>query len=207
MVDVTAFTFMALFIARLGPEISAAHQIAANVAVFVFMLPLALGSASGVLVGQALGAGESQRARHAGLLGLAVGCGVAVCTGVAIWFGAGVLARTYTTDPAVAAAASILLAIVAVYHVADAMQAVMAQVLRGYKRATAPMLIYAFSLWGVGLGGGYLLGLTDVFGPPRGAAGFWIAGTASLALAGAGVFAYFLRISAQTIPAPATTST
>jgi MATE family multidrug resistance protein len=71
MVDVTAFTFMALFIARLGPEVSAAHQIAANVAVFVFMVPIALGSATGVLVGQALGAGESRRARHAGLLGLA----------------------------------------------------------------------------------------------------------------------------------------
>ncbi len=207
MVDVTAFTFMALFIARLGPEISAAHQIAANVAVFVFMVPIALGNATGVLVGQALGAGDSRRARHAGLLGLAVGCGVAAVVGGAIGLGAGPLARTYTTDAQVAAAAAVLLAIVAVYHVVDAMQAVMAQVLRGYKRAMAPMVIYAISLWGVGLGGGYLLGLSDVFGSPRGAAGFWIAAVASLALAGAGVLAYFLRISAQTIPAPATTNT
>jgi MATE family multidrug resistance protein len=206
MVDVTAFTFMALFIARLGPDISAAHQIAANVAVFVFLVPIALGNATGVLVGQALGAGDGRRARHAGLLGLAVGCGVAGVIGSAIWLGAGALARTYTTDAQVAAAAATLLAIVAVYHVADAMQAVMAQVLRGYKRAMAPMVIYAISLWGVGLGGGYLLGLTDTFGAARGAAGFWIAAVASLALAGAGVFAYFLRISAQTMPAPATTS-
>jgi MATE family multidrug resistance protein len=206
MVDVTAFTFMALFIARLGPDISAAHQIAANVAVFVFLMPIALGNATGVLVGQALGAGDGRRARHAGLLGLAVGCGVAAVVGGAIWLGAGPLARTYTTDPQVAAAAATLLAIVAVYHVADAMQAVMAQVLRGYKRAMAPMVIYAISLWGVGLGGGYLLGLTDIFGAARGAAGFWIAAVASLALAGAGVFAYFLRISAQTMPAPATTT-
>jgi len=65
-------------------------------------------------------------------------------------------------------------------------------VLRGYKRAMAPMLIYAISLWGVGLGGGYLLGLTDVFGQARGAAGFWTAAVASLAIAGAGVLAYFL---------------
>lgn len=207
MVDVTAFTFMALFIARLGPEISAAHQIAANIAVFVFMVPLALGSATGVLVGQALGAGNSRRARHAGLLGLALGCGVATVIGAAIWLAAAPLARAYTADARVAAAATTLLAIVAVYHVADAMQAVMAQVLRGYKRATAPMVIYAVALWGVGLGGGYLLGLTDTFGARMGAAGFWIAAVASLAIAGAGVFAYFLRISAQTIPAPATTST
>ncbi|MDA8259623.1 MAG: MATE family efflux transporter [Betaproteobacteria bacterium] len=195
MVDVTAFTFMALFIARLGPEISAAHQIAANVAVFVFMLPLALGSATGVLVGQALGAGNSRRARHAGLLGLAIACGVAALTGAVIWLATGALARAYTPDPQVAAAAATLLAIVALYHLVDAVQAVMAQVLRGYKRATAPMLIYAISLWGVGLGGGYLLGLTDTFGAARGAAGFWWAAVASLALAGAGVLGYFLRIS------------
>jgi len=195
MVDVTAFTFMALFIACLGPEISAAHQIAANVTVFVFLMPLALGSATGVLVGQALGAGASRRARDAGLLGLALGCGIAAVVGGAIWLGAGPLARAYTADASVAAAAAALLAIVAVYHVADAMQAVMAQVLRGYKRAMVPMVIYALALWGVGLGGGYLLGLTDIFGAARGAAGFWIAAVASLVIAGAGVFAYFLRIS------------
>jgi MATE family multidrug resistance protein len=206
LVDVTAFTFMALFIARLGAETSAAHQIAANVAVFVFMVPMALGSATGVLVGQALGAGESRRARHAGLLGLAAGCIAATLLGAAIRFGAGPLARAYTSDPFVADAAATLLSIVALYHLADAVQAVMAQVLRGYKRATVPMVIYALSLWGVGLGGGYLLGLTDAFGPARGAAGFWIAGAASLSIAGAGVLAYFLRISAQTIPAPATTT-
>jgi len=206
LVDVTAFTFMALFIARLGPEISAAHQIAANVAVFVFLVPMALGSATGVVVGQALGAGDSRRARHAGLLGLAVGCTAAIAFGAAIRFGAGPLARAYTADARVAAAAATLLGIVAFYHLADSVQAVMAQVLRGYKRSTAPMVIYAVALWGVGLGGGYLLGLTDTFGAPRGAAGFWMAGVASLSLAGAGVLAYFLRISAQTIPAPAATS-
>ena len=206
LVDVTAFTFMALFIARLGPEISAAHQIAANVAVFVFMVPLALGSATGVLVGQALGAGNSRRARHAGLLGLAVGCGAAALLGTAIYQGAVPLARAYTADAQVAAAAATLLSIVAFYHLADAVQAVMAQVLRGYKRAPAPMVIYAVALWGVGLGGGYLLGLTDTFGPPRGAAGFWMAGVASLTIAGAGVLGYFLRISAQNIPAPAATN-
>jgi MATE family multidrug resistance protein len=195
LVDVTAFTFMALFIARLGPEISAAHQIAASVAVLVFMVPMALGSASGVLVGQAMGAGDSRRSRRAGLLGLAVACAIATLLGTAIYLGAGPLARVFTADVQVAAAATTLLAVVAFYHVADAVQAVMAQVLRGYKRATAPMVIYAVALWGVGLGGGYLLGLTDTFGAPHGAAGFWIAGAASLAIAGVAVTAYFLHIS------------
>jgi MATE family multidrug resistance protein len=140
------------------------------------------------------------------LLGLGVACGIAAATGSAIWFGAGLIARAYTTDVAVAAAATSLLAIVGVYHAVDAVQAVMAQVLRGYKRATAPMLIYAVALWGVGLGGGYLLALTDVFGPAHGAAGFWTAAVASLTLAGVGVTGYFLWISRQSMPTPEATT-
>jgi len=72
-------------------------------------------------------------------------------------------------------------------------------VLRGYKRALIPMLIYAFALWGVGLGGGYTLGLTDWLGPARGAAGFWMAAVASLLLAGGMVSAYFGVVSTQAI--------
>jgi MATE family multidrug resistance protein len=197
LVDVTAFTFMALFIARLGAATSAAHQIAANVAVFVFMIPMALGHATGVLVGQALGAEDGLRARAAGFLGLKVGVGIGATIGFCIWISAPALAALYTPDMSVRAAATLLLPLVALYHVADALQAVLAQVLRGYKRATAPMVIYAVSLWGVGLGGGYLLGLTEAFGPARGAAGFWLAAIASLTLAGMLLVVYFERVSRQ----------
>jgi MATE family multidrug resistance protein len=204
LVDVTAFTFMALFIARLGAATSAAHQIAANIAVFVFMIPMALGHATGVLVGQSLGAGDPARARGAGFLGLKVGVGIGTLLGLGIGLFAPRLAALYTPDLAVQVAATLLLPLVAIYHVVDALQAVLAQVLRGYKRATAPMVIYAIALWGVGLGGGYLLGLTDTLGPAQGAAGFWLAAIASLALAGVLLVVYFERISRQ--PAATTTT-
>jgi MATE family multidrug resistance protein len=54
------------------------------------------------------------------------------------------------------------------------------------------MLIYATMLWGLGLGGGILLGLTDTFGHARGAPGFWIAAIASLWLV-AGLVAIYLN--------------
>jgi MATE family multidrug resistance protein len=88
---------------------------------------------------------------------------------------------------------------VAAYHLADALQTVVVNVLRGYRRTTVPMLVYAIALWGVGLGGGYVLGLTDLLGPARGAAGFWVAATAGLSLAGAVVFIYFLTVSRTSI--------
>jgi MATE family multidrug resistance protein len=57
------------------------------------------------------------------------------------------------------------------------------------------MLIYTTTLWGVGLGGGVALGLSDAFGPPRGAAGFWTAAIAGVGLAGALVTLYLNAVS------------
>lgn len=195
-VDVTAFTFMALFIARFGALYSGAHQIAGNVAALAFMLPLAIGSASGVLVGQALGAGDPRRARATGITALGIGLGCGLVVGVAIFVGAGALVRLYTSDVAVRELAATLLAFVAVYHVFDAVQAVVVGLLRGYRHATVPMLIFGVALWGVGLGGGYAIGIAGVgVGAPLAASGFWLAGVVGMALAATLVTAYFLRVS------------
>ncbi len=196
-VDVTGFTFMALFIARLGPENSAAHQIAANFAAMLFMLPLALGNASSVLVGQAIGAREFARARATGIAGLGAAMLCAVFVGGTLALGKQTVADLYTIDPAVSAIAATLLGFVAIYHLVDSLQAVAVNVLRGYKRAVVPMVVYAVALWGVGLGGGTTLGLQGVAGwvAPLGAKGFWIAAIASLTLAGGLVTAYFLYVS------------
>jgi len=201
LIDVTGFTFMALFIARLGALYSAAHQIASNFAALAFMLPLALGNAASVLVGQSLGAHRYARARAAGVAGIALALACAAVLGAGLfWFAAGV-AGMYTGDAEVRSAAAGLLALVAVYHLFDALQAVAVNVLRGYKRAVVPMLIYAVALWGVGLGGGYAIGLTSLdlawagLRTPMGAAGFWLAAIASLVLASSLVTAYFLGVS------------
>lgn len=205
LVDVTAFTFMALFVARLGATVSAAHQVAANLAVLCFMLPLSIGHATSVLAGQALGAGDPCRARHAGLVGMAMGMALSVAVAALLWLGAGIIAALYAADAGVRAVAAPLVALVALYHLADALQAVVVNALRGYKKTTVPMAVYAVSLWGIGLAGGYVLGLTDWLGPARGAAGFWLAATAGLAVAGVAMTLYFLRVSAQAASAPQTT--
>ncbi len=200
LVDVTAFTFMALFVARLGPEVSGAHQIASNLAALAFMLPMALGNATGVLAGHALGAGDRRKARHASLAGLGVGFAMSLVVAAAIGLFARPIAVLYTPDANVGTIAAGLILWVAAYHVVDGVQAVAVNVLRGYKKATVPMVIYAVSLWGVGLGGGYVLGLTDLAGPARGATGYWQAAAASLLLAGGAVVAYFLAVSRPSGP-------
>jgi MATE family multidrug resistance protein len=194
-VDVTAFTFMALFIARLGPVASAAHQIAANLAALAFMLPLALGNAAGILAGHALGAGDARRARRIALIGLVTGVAEGMLLSLTLWFGAGTIAGLYVANGEVRRLATTLIGYVAVYHLFDALQAVAVNVLRGYRKSAVPMAIYALALWGVGLGGGYVLGLTDQVAAPAGVRGFWLAAAASLALAGGLVTGYLLRVA------------
>jgi MATE family multidrug resistance protein len=193
--DVTAFTFMALFIARLGPVVSGAHQIAANLAALAFMIPHSLGNATSVLVGQALGAGQAQRARHICWAAFRLGMAIAVVLSLIFWFGAPYIAALYTTDLDVQQMAIPLIMLAGVYLLGDALQAVAVNALRGYKRSVVPMLIYATMLWGLGLGGGCLLGLTDTFGPARGAQGFWFAGIASLWLVAGLVVVYLNAVS------------
>ena len=70
MVEVTGFTFMAFFIARLGATPVAGHQIAVNLVSLMFMLPLALANAASTLVAQRIGAGQPARGAPIGGHGL-----------------------------------------------------------------------------------------------------------------------------------------
>jgi MATE family multidrug resistance protein len=105
------------------------------------------------------------------------------------------LMRAYTHDAVIIAAAMPLLAWVILFHIADAAQTVASFTLRAYKIATVPVVIYASAIWGVGLGGGYLVGF-DVAGlaPPwlHGARGFWAAATAGLTLAALGLCGFLI---------------
>ena len=203
LVDVTAFTFMALFIARLGAVNSAAHQIAGNVAAVMYMLPLALGNGVAVLVAQAVGARKFAVARSTGITGIGLAGGLALIASFLLVAGAAAITMIYTEDGAVRAVAATLLVLVAIYHVFDALQAVTVSALRGYKRAVVPMAISAVSLWGVGLLGGYVIGLSDALDlsalglhVPLGAPGFWAAAAAGLVVAFAATVAYYLVVSA-----------
>jgi multidrug resistance protein, MATE family len=191
-VEVTGFAFMAIFISRLGATPVAGHQIAANLVSLLFMLPLALGNAASTLVAQRIGAGDLGDARRLCWHGLQFGVGMAALVGAAVFFGRQQVLQLYTDNPAVVAAALPLLAWVALFHTVDAAQAVAAFVLRAWRIATVPTLIYVLALWGVGLGGGYVLAFNMGGEVPiawQGARGYWIASTTGLTLSALGLVA------------------
>jgi MATE family multidrug resistance protein len=184
--EVTSFTFMAVLIARLGTASVAGHQIVANLIALLFMVPLALGIATSVLVAQSLGAGDPRVARRAALRGFRLAMGIALVAAASLWLAREAIVGLYTADPGVAAVALSLLGLAALFHVFDAGQGIAGFTLRGYKNTFWPMIIYGVSLWGIGLGGGYWIGLNPTpFGPPRGALGFWEAATLALGVAAA----------------------
>lgn len=197
LVEVTAFAFMALFIARLGTTAVAGHQLVINLLSIMFMMPLAIGNATSTLVAQRVGAHDHADARRLAWHGLWLGAALATLMGTLLYSLRAPVLGLYTEDAAVLAAALPLLTWVVLFHIADAVQVVAAFVLRAYKIATLPMLIYVGALWGVGLGGGYVLAFDlpgTVPAALQGAPGFWFAATAGLVVAGLALALLLARV-------------
>lgn len=185
MVEVTSFTLMALFIARLGAVALASHQIAASMAAVLYMVPLSLGIASSARTGYWLGADQAHKARRAAWLGIGLAVAAALLGAAILFISRDALASAFSTDPLVVQAATAWLGWVALYHLADAVQAVCAYILRCYRITVLPLVAYTALLWGVGLYGGYCLayqGIDWADLPMRASVDtFWITSTAALA--------------------------
>jgi len=176
----------ALMVGVLGTTALAAHQIALQCAAFTFMVPLGVGIAGSVRVGQAVGRGRPDDARRAGYASMLL-AGLFM-TGAALVFVAvpESIVRLYLDVEApenadVAALAVTLLGIAALFQVFDGIQAAAMGALRGLKDTRGPMLIAFVTYWGIGLSTGYTLGISWQWG----AEGLWwglVVGLATAAL-------------------------
>jgi len=189
-VEITAFTLMAIFIARLGPEVLAGHRVVANLSAMMYMFPLAVGTATAALVGQSAGAGDEAGARamaRAGFWIAGVGSGVLA---LLLWLFREPLAWLGSPDPAVQMVAVGLIVFVSGYQLFDAAQTVAAFALRGYHVTFLPLGIHLAAFWVIGLFGGYMLafkGLPMLGLAPMGAAGFWCGALCATVLAALGL--------------------
>jgi len=166
----------------------------------MYMMPLALANAAGTLVSQRIGADEPRAARRVGWHGVLIGAGAGAAVGGSVYALRVDIVGAYTGDATIVAAALPLLAWVALFHLADAMQAVTAFVLRAYRVVNAPLAINAIAMWGVGLAGGYGLAF-DIGGAIpsglRGAQGFWAAATGGLVVSAVLLLALLARTYQQ----------
>lgn len=195
LVEVTSFTLMALFIARLGTTASAGHQIAASIATVLYMVPLSLAIASSARVSFWIGSGHPAQAQHVVFMTLKLLALVSLALSAIIFIARHTLASWYSGNPEIIELASSLLLWVAAYHVADSTQAVSAFLLRCYRITLAPLAIYGVLLWGLGLWGGYQLTYHGVgaLQATQQARSFWVASTVAIGLVALALVGLLLR--------------
>ncbi len=173
-IEATMFAIIALFLAPLGATTVAGHQVVLNFSSLSFMIPLSIGLALTIRVGQAVGARNLLAARQATFMGYILATGMALATCSLMLLLPEHIAGIYTNDQQVIDAAVSLFALAAMFQLSDAIQVAGAGILRGYKDTRWPMTIILVSYWVVGLPLGYALGMTDLLMPALGAEGFWI---------------------------------
>ncbi|MEO5640926.1 MAG: MATE family efflux transporter [Sphingomicrobium sp.] len=136
----------------------AAHAVALQIAALSFMVPMGLGQAATVRVGNALGRGDRAGIARAGWTAWLLGVGFMGLTAVLLWVAPRPLVLLFLEDSGanahVIALAVNFLAIAAIFQVADGAQVVGAGMLRGLHDTRVPMLFALFGYWGIGIGVG-----------------------------------------------------
>ena len=154
------FSAISILVGTRGVEITAAHQIALSYSSAMFMIPLALSSATTVHVGHMLGAGKPVLARAAGFAGISMCAGFMAVSAAVLLVFRDVIVTLYTDDPVVTGIALSLMLVAAIFQIADGVQIGAAAALRAYKDTTFPMAINIFAYWVVAFPLGYLAAIT-----------------------------------------------
>jgi MATE family multidrug resistance protein len=178
--EVGVLAVSAALIGRLGPVPLASHQVALNTVSFSYMVPLGIGSAAAVRVGQALGRKDPEGASRAGWTAIALGAAFMLCTATIFWLAPSYIVRIYTSDPAVIAVASGLLFVGAFFQLFDGLQVVITGALRGAGDTRTPMICHLIFYWAVGLP----VGTYFCFHLGWGAKGMWVGLCVALILIG-----------------------
>lgn len=194
-VEGSLFVGAALLIARLGALPASAHLIAINFSALLFMVPLGLASAVTTRVGNALGRGEPEAARYAGLIGFVIVLFTQTLGAASMLLVPEFIVRIYTNDAAITSIAVTLLFYSAIFQYSDGVQICAAAALRGLKDTMVPMFINILSYLIIGLSVGYYLTFNKSMGP----AGMWIGMIVGLSFGAILLLARFLFKSGQMV--------
>lgn len=163
--EFSVFGMIGIAMGWLGTIPMASHQIAINLASLTFMAAVGVAQASAVLVGQAVGAGDSARARRSAGAGLLFAGGMMTLFGITFLSIPTTLAQIYSTDLVVVGLASTLIPVAGIFQVFDGVQTVASGVLRGVGDTLAPMVVNLMGFWLIGLPISLYLGFRAGFGP------------------------------------------
>lgn len=179
--EVGIFGLAYLLVGQFGQVPQAGHLIAINLASLTFMVPLGIANAGAVRTGRFVGAGDSAAVRQAARVTLALAIGFMSLSALAFAFIPETLARCYTHEAAVIAAAAVFLPIAGAFQLFDGVQVAVLGLLRGIGETFVPALINFVGYWAICLPVGWYLAFRTDLGPE----GIWwglVLGLASVAL-------------------------
>ncbi|MGL5361497.1 MAG: MATE family efflux transporter, partial [Bosea sp. (in: a-proteobacteria)] len=189
------FHASALMMGWIGTVELAAHGIALEVAALTFMLHVGLSSAATIRIARLNGQGDRAGLRHAAAVALVISLGVAVAS-VILFLAvprpivALFLDLSKPESAAILAYGVVLLAVAALFQLADAMQVMALGLLRGVQDTRVPMVLAAVSYWVIGIPCGYVL----AFPLGLGGVGLWLGLVAGLVCASVSLMWRFWRL-------------
>jgi|TARA_B100002051_G_scaffold85160_1_gene81428 MATE family multidrug resistance protein len=172
-IELSMFSGAGIILGRFGSEVIAANGIALTIGGLFFMIPLSIGNAAAVRVGNNVGANNMKGAKYSSYFSLRLATVCALMMSLTIIINAEFLAGLLNDNTEVIALAVILLGFAAFFQVADGLAMASIGSMRGYKDTFGPMKIMAISYWGVGLPVGIILSITDLVTEQMGAVGMW----------------------------------
>jgi MATE family multidrug resistance protein len=172
--EIGMFSGSTLILGSLGSQVVAAHGIALNIGGLLFMVPMSIGLAAAVRVGNKVGEQDFKGARYSSFYAVKFGTSLGLINSfLLLLFAELIVSSIFTDDQAVISTAVVLLMFAALFQVADAVAMCGMGSLRGYKDTFGPMLIVFVAYWLIGLPFGYSLAVTDTWAVTLGAAGMW----------------------------------
>lgn len=173
--EIGVFTAIALLIGWFGTDTLAAHEIAVETESFVETVAIGISYAITMRVGQLRGQNDFRGASRAGFVGIFLVTPFVSIVALIFWLFPDTIVAMFldTSNPSnaeILKTAIPILSVAALAQIFYSLQAIAAGALIGLKDTKVPMLITIFAYWGVGLGGGYLMGITLGWG----AIGLWL---------------------------------
>ena len=149
--EVLVFTTVTILVGKMSLVASASQSLVLNLTSLTFMVPLAIGSAAAVLVGEQFGKKSLEGILHYSLGPILIALAFQIFSATLYLTIPEKLLGVASTDPAIIAYASSLLFWVGLFQLPDGIQVVLSGVMRGLQVTRTPMLLGFISYWLIGL--------------------------------------------------------
>lgn len=158
MLEWASFEVTTVFVGWTGVVPMAVHSVLSTTAGVLYMIPLGVSVAVGVLVGQHLGEGDPQRARAAWRASLCMGVAIVLGNVVMLTAGKDVWPQAFSDDGEVNEAASAMMPRFALYAAVDTLNCVAGGTMRGLGHQKLGAVFNMLTITGVGLPLAWYLG-------------------------------------------------